>query len=62
MQGDLGQVKYTGIVATGRSLATEYGLVQGLFKARHLPAVTCQPSLASRHLPAEIRPDPVETP
>jgi len=32
MQGDLGQVKYTGIVATGRSLATEYGLVQGLFK------------------------------
>ena len=32
MQGDLAQVKYTGIVGTGRSLIAEYGMVQGLFK------------------------------
>ena len=32
MQGDLGREKYDGIVQTGRSLATEYGVVQGLFK------------------------------
>ena len=32
MKGDLGREKYDGIVQTGRSLATEYGVVQGLFK------------------------------
>jgi len=32
MQGDLGQVKYTDITSTGRLLAQEYGVVQGLFK------------------------------
>uniref|UniRef100_A0A7S2BWN9 Mitochondrial carrier protein n=1 Tax=Haptolina brevifila TaxID=156173 RepID=A0A7S2BWN9_9EUKA len=32
MQGDLGQQKYQGVLATGRSLAAEYGVVQGLFK------------------------------
>jgi len=32
MQGDLGQIKYSGMMATGRSLAAEYGIVQGLFK------------------------------
>ena len=32
MQGDLGRKKYDGIVQTGRSLANEYGVVQGLFK------------------------------
>lgn len=32
MQGDLGRVKYDGILQTGRSLAAEYGVVQGLFK------------------------------
>ena len=32
MQGDLKREKYDGIVQTGRSLATEYGVVQGLFK------------------------------
>ena len=32
MQGDLKREKYDGIVQTGRSLANEYGVVQGLFK------------------------------
>ena len=32
MQGDLGQVKYRGIMQTGSLLAEEYGVVQGLFK------------------------------
>ena len=32
MQGDLGQVKYTDITSTGRLLAEEYGVMQGLFK------------------------------
>ena len=32
MQGDLGQVKYTDITSTGRLLASEYGVMQGLFK------------------------------
>ena len=32
MQGDLGQTKYTDITSTGRLLASEYGVVQGLFK------------------------------
>jgi len=35
MQGDLGQVKYTDVLSTGRSLAAEYGVVQGLFKGLH---------------------------
>ena len=30
--GDLGQVKYTNIMSTGRLLASEYGVMQGLFK------------------------------
>lgn len=32
MQGDLGQRKYSDIMSTGRLLAQEYGVVQGLFK------------------------------
>ena len=32
MQGDLGHVKYTDITSTGRLLAEEYGVMQGLFK------------------------------
>ena len=32
MQGDLGGAKYTSIGATGRLLAEESGVVQGLFK------------------------------
>lgn len=32
MQGDLGQEKYKGIMQTGRLLAEEYGVMQGLFK------------------------------
>ncbi len=32
MQGDLGQVKYKGILQTGQLLAHEYGVMQGLFK------------------------------
>jgi len=32
MQGDMGRVKYDGILQTGNSLAAEYGVVQGLFK------------------------------
>jgi solute carrier family 25 carnitine/acylcarnitine transporter 20/29 len=32
MQGDLGGVKYKGIMETGSLLAEEYGVVQGLFK------------------------------
>ena len=32
MQGDLGMVKYTDITSTGRLLAEEYGVMQGLFK------------------------------
>ena len=32
MQGDLGREKYDGILQTGKSLANEYGVVQGLFK------------------------------
>lgn len=32
MQGDLGNVKYKGIMQTGSLLAEEYGVVQGLFK------------------------------
>ena len=32
MQGDLGGAKYTDITSTGRLLASEYGVVQGLFK------------------------------
>ena len=32
MQGDMGRVKYDGILQTGRSLAAEHGVVQGLFK------------------------------
>ena len=32
MQGDLAQTKYTDITSTGRLLASEYGVVQGLFK------------------------------
>jgi solute carrier family 25 carnitine/acylcarnitine transporter 20/29 len=32
MQGDLAQQKYQGVIATGRSLAAEYGVMQGLFK------------------------------
>lgn len=32
MQGDLGMVKYTNIMSTGRLLTQEYGVVQGLFK------------------------------
>jgi len=32
MQGDLGRVKYTDVMSTGRLLAEEYGVVQGLFK------------------------------
>lgn len=31
-QGDLGQEKYKGIMQTGRLLAEEYGVMQGLFK------------------------------
>ncbi len=33
MQGDVEQKKYTNIVNTGKSLAAEYGVAQGLFKA-----------------------------
>ena len=36
MQGDLGRVKYDGIVQTGQLLAKEYGVVQGLFKGLFL--------------------------
>ena len=32
MQGDLGRVKYTEVIPTGRMLAAEYGVMQGLFK------------------------------
>ena len=32
MQGDVEQKKYKGIVQTGRLLAEEYGVAQGLFK------------------------------
>ena len=32
MQGDLKRKKYDGILQTGKSLASEYGVVQGLFK------------------------------
>jgi len=32
MQGDLAQLKYGGIMQSGRSLAAEYGVMQGLFK------------------------------
>mmetsp|Transcript_21465 Transcript_21465/g.48461 ORF Transcript_21465/g.48461 Transcript_21465/m.48461 type:complete len:276 (-) Transcript_21465:73-900(-) len=32
MQGDLGQKKYTTVLATGRSLTAEYGVAKGLFK------------------------------
>lgn len=32
MQGDLPKAKYTDIMSTGRLLASEYGVVQGLFK------------------------------
>ena len=32
MQGDVEQKKYKGIVQTGRLLAKEYGVAQGLFK------------------------------
>ena len=32
VQGDLAQLKYQGIMQTGRSLAAEYGVMQGLFK------------------------------
>ena len=32
MQGDLGRVKYTGVLSTGRLLAAENGLVPGLFR------------------------------
>jgi len=32
MQGDMGRVKYDGIMQTGNSLAAEYGVMQGLFK------------------------------
>lgn len=32
MQGDMGRAKYDGILQTGRTLAAEHGVVQGLFK------------------------------
>lgn len=32
MQGDMGRVKYNGIVQTGQAIAAEHGVVQGLFK------------------------------
>ncbi|EOD28272.1 hypothetical protein EMIHUDRAFT_234878 [Emiliania huxleyi CCMP1516] len=32
MQGDLGRAKYDGIVQTGKAIAAEHGVVQGLFK------------------------------
>lgn len=32
MQGDVEQVKYKGITSTGKNLAAEYGVAQGLFK------------------------------
>jgi len=32
MQGDLEQKKYTTVTKTGQSLASEYGVAQGLFK------------------------------
>eukprot|EP00930_Biecheleria_cincta_P096284 TRINITY_DN88154_c0_g1_i1.p1 TRINITY_DN88154_c0_g1~~TRINITY_DN88154_c0_g1_i1.p1 ORF type:complete len:308 (+),score=43.71 TRINITY_DN88154_c0_g1_i1:62-985(+) len=35
MQGDLERIKYTNVLSSGRSLISEYGLVQGLFKGLH---------------------------
>jgi len=32
LQGDLERKKYTGVIGTGKNLAAEYGVVQGLFK------------------------------
>lgn len=32
MQGDLGRGRYSGVIATGKSIAAEYGVAQGFFK------------------------------
>jgi solute carrier family 25 carnitine/acylcarnitine transporter 20/29 len=67
MQGDLGRGKYAGVIATGKSIAAEYGVAQGFFKGLSFRTGTIATSFFminafKQRLEPMLFPDPVQGP